>query len=119
MDEIHVQDNLISLLEMETDISRGLKLQIPQQCTTSNAGPLKLQSSKSSLAYQNNDRHSLCSNPLPKLQRRKHIQQTFRSLNRFPVFLVRRPMEEAKDGISGMSSIEFMENVEQLKVSTL
>ena len=120
-----MNDSVLSLLETESDTdSKGYKLQIPQCCTTAHKGPLILhpphRPQPPHLLMMN--RHAFCT-PLPPLRQfagrnRPHYSKR-RSLTRFPVVYMRRPMEVAVEQLSSceMSSREFQENVKNLKVS--
>lgn len=101
------------------------KLQIPRCCTTQSYGPLKLQTHNKQVATPTTDRHTVCSSlpPLPaftgksKSERRVNLLKR-QSLTRFPVLLVRRPIEEAIDNLTtGLTLLELQDNVKHLKVS--
>lgn len=120
-----MNDSVLRLLETDGDTdSKGYKLQIPQRCTTAQKGPLILhpphRSHPPHLLMMN--RHALCT-PLPPLRqfagRNRPQYRKGRSLTRFPVVYIRRPIEVAVEQLSSckMSSREFQENVKNLKVS--
>ncbi|XP_019849328.1 PREDICTED: uncharacterized protein LOC109580504 [Amphimedon queenslandica] len=119
-----MNDSVLSLLETDGDVdSKGYKLQIPQRCTTARKGPLILHPPhRSNPPHQlMTNRHALCT-PLPPLRQfagknRPHYSKR-RSLTRFPVLYIRRPIEMALEQLSSckMSSREFQENVKNLKV---
>lgn len=120
------EKDYLSLLETDADVDKkGFKLQIPQRCTASNKGPLLLHPPNHSHPphLPNMDRHALCT-PLPPLRRfavRTRPQTNKRrSLTRFPVVYMRRPIEVAVEQLStcNMSSREFQENVKSMKVSS-
>lgn len=111
-----LQENLISFLEIEADTHKGLKLQIPQRCTIPHRGPLQLQSQKYPKLDHHN-RHVMCANPLPKLTKRKETLRPLSTLNRFPLELAQRPIEEAKENVYGLSSLDLKENIEKMNVS--
>lgn len=130
--------DILSLLVGDTTEdtpTKGYKLQIPQQCTTCPNGPLNLASTNNQLLLyptlpstsQSHGRHSSCSSlpPLPLFtsggngnKKDKINLKKSKCLTRFPVAMVRRPIEEAADQMKeiNMSTHEFQENIKHLKV---